>query len=140
MVLEDLRARIEGIATALVARNGTVLYADLPVEVHAETWAIMCATIVGAAVTANGEVGRAPPDRVVLDGADSRTVIVASGTQALLVATVPGCADLARVATELEKFADLLKDVAAFRADAELPLKGNPPREGVPQRSESIEF
>ena len=108
-VLEDLQGRIEGVATALVARNGTVLSANLPPGIHAETWAIMCATVVGAAVTANAELGRAPPDHVLLDGADTRTVIVASGTRALLVATVPATVDLARVLAEVGKFADLLK-------------------------------
>ena len=113
IILDDLRARIEGIATALIARDGTVVYAHLPTEAHAETWAIMCATMVGAAVTANGELDRVPPNRVVVEGADSRTVIVASGNRALLVATVPVSVDLTRVLAEMEKFADLLKSSEA---------------------------
>jgi len=114
-VLEDLRARIEGFAAALVSRDGTVLHAHLPSEVRAETWAIMCATVVGAAVTVNRELCLGPPDHVVLESADFRTVIVASGSRALLVATVPAYTDTTTVLTEIGKFADWLasRDVPA---------------------------
>jgi len=107
-VLQDLKGRLDGIAAALVARDGSVLYADLPVGVFAETFSVMCAAIVGAGVTAHGELRRAPPERIVVDGADSRTVIVCAGTGTILVVAVQLSMDLSKVFGEIGKFAGLL--------------------------------
>lgn len=108
-VIKDLKSRISGIATALVSRDGLVLYADVPAGVYTETFAIMCATILGAAATANTELNRAPPDRILIEGNDSKTIIVGSGKKALLVAVVDQSADVPRVLAEVTKVAELLK-------------------------------
>jgi uncharacterized protein len=108
-VIKDLKGRIDGLATALVSRDGLVLYADVPAGVYTETFAIMCATILGAAATANTELNRAPPDRIVVEGNDSRTIIVGSGKKALLVAVVDQSADVPKVLGEVAKVAELLK-------------------------------
>ncbi len=107
-VLRDLNQRIGGAATALVARDGAVLFADLPDGAFAETFAIMCATAFGAAVTANSELGRTAPDRVVFEGPDSRTIIVPSGGHAILVAVVDLSTDLVSASHEIRRFASLL--------------------------------
>jgi predicted regulator of Ras-like GTPase activity (Roadblock/LC7/MglB family) len=107
--VRDLNRRICGIATALVSRDGQVLYAELPEGAYAETFAIMCATTLGAAVTANMELHRAAPERIVVEGRDSTTIIVGSGRRALLVALVDKTADTGRVVDELTKFADLFR-------------------------------
>lgn len=108
-VIKDLKTRISGIATALVSRDGLVLYADVPTGVYTETFAIMCATILGAAATANTELNRAPPERIVVDGPDSKTIIVGSGKKALLVAVVDQTADVQHVLGEVSKVAEMLK-------------------------------
>jgi predicted regulator of Ras-like GTPase activity (Roadblock/LC7/MglB family) len=108
-VIKDLKTRIGGIAAALVSRDGLVLYADVPAGVYTETFAIMCATILGAAATANTELNRAPPEKIVIEGNDSKTVIVGSGKKALLVAVVDQSADANRVLAEVGKVAELLK-------------------------------
>ncbi len=108
-VIKDLKSRINGVAAALVSRDGLVLYADVPTGVYTETFAIMCATILGAAATANTELNRSPPERIVVDGPDSKTIIVGSGKKALLVAVVDQTADGQRVLAEVVKVADMLK-------------------------------
>jgi uncharacterized protein len=108
-VIKDLKAKIGGIATALVSRDGLVLYADVPAGVYTETFAIMCATILGAAATANTELNRSPPERIVIEGNDSKTIIVGSGKKALLVAVVEHTADVAKVLVDVVKVAELLK-------------------------------
>lgn len=108
-VLRDLKGRIGGIAAALVSRNGLVLFADLPEGAFAETFAVMWATVLGAATTANGELDRAKPERIVIEGRDSTAILVGSGENALLVAVVDGSADTERAISETTKFADLLK-------------------------------
>jgi predicted regulator of Ras-like GTPase activity (Roadblock/LC7/MglB family) len=108
-VVKDLRARVSGLATALVSRDGQVLCADLPEGRYTETFAIMCATVFGAAATASQELDRAPPERILIEGEDSRTVLVACGRTAVLVAVIDASANLAMALGEVTKFADLLR-------------------------------
>ena len=106
--LRDLTGRCGALGTALASRAGLLLYADLPVATLADTFAIMCATILGAAATTAVELGRAPPSRVTVEGADGVTIIVPVGPGALL-ATISGRhSDLARVSGEVEAFATFL--------------------------------
>jgi predicted regulator of Ras-like GTPase activity (Roadblock/LC7/MglB family) len=107
--VRDLHRRISGIATALISRDGQVLFAEVPEGTYVETFAIMCATVMGAAVTANAELSRTPPGRILIEGRDSTTIIVASGRNALLVALVDPKVDSKKVLDELAKFADLLE-------------------------------
>ena len=108
-VIRDLKSRIGALATALVSRDGLVLYADVPAGVYTETFAIMCATILGAAATANTELNRAPPEKIVIEGNDSKTIIVGSGKKALLVAVVDQSIETAQVLAEVTKVAELVK-------------------------------
>ncbi len=108
IALTDLKTRIGGTATALVSRDGRVLYADVPTGVHPETFAIMCATILGAAATANTELNRAPPERIVVEGNDSKTIIVGSGTKALLVAVVDRTSDVTKLLGDVVQVAGSL--------------------------------
>jgi predicted regulator of Ras-like GTPase activity (Roadblock/LC7/MglB family) len=107
--IKDLKNRISALATALVSRDGLVLFADVPAGVYTETFAIMCATILGAAATANTELNRAPPERILIEGNDSKTLIVGSGKKALLVAVVDQSADTNRVLAELVRTAEAVK-------------------------------
>jgi uncharacterized protein len=108
-LVHDLKVRLNAIATAFVSRDGSVLYADLPSGMFVETFAIMCATIVGAAATAAVELGRAAPDRVVIEGEDSVTVLIGSGRRALLVAVVERSAHLPGVFHEVADLANRLR-------------------------------
>jgi len=106
--VQDLKRRVAAVAVALVSRDGQVLYADLPTEAYADTFAVMCATILGAAVTANAELGHRLPGRVVVDGHDVRSVLVPCGRSALLVAVVRSDGAPEDLVTQVERFADLL--------------------------------
>jgi len=108
-MIRDLRSRTHGLASALVARDGRVLYADLPPDVYAETFAIMWATVLGAAATASRELRRAPPERIVVGAEDSRTLILASGRDAFVVLVVGPSSDVDTVLPILRAFADLLR-------------------------------
>ena len=108
MVITDLKARIGGTATPLVSRNGLVLFADVPAGVYTEPFAIMRATILGAATTVNAELNGAPPVRIIMEGKDSRMIIVGSGKKALLVAAVDRSTDVIKVLEEGCECAGLL--------------------------------
>lgn len=103
--LKDLKRRIAGTATAWVSRDGSVLFSDVPPGVSTETFAVMCATILGAAATGSSEFDHAPPEQIIIEGSDSKTVIVASGPKAFLVAVVDKSADVTNVLYEVGKVA-----------------------------------
>lgn len=87
--LRDLRNNCESIASAVVSRDGVVIVADMPEDVTQETFSIMCATILGAGMTAATELSRAAPTRIILEGPDAKTVIQVVGRRALLVVVTP---------------------------------------------------
>jgi predicted regulator of Ras-like GTPase activity (Roadblock/LC7/MglB family) len=108
-VVKNLKSRIGAIAAALISRDGLVLSADVPTGVYTETFAIMCATILGAAATANTELNRSPPNHIIVDGTDSKTLIVGSGKKALLVAVVNHDTETNGALAELSKVAEAVK-------------------------------
>lgn len=108
-ILADLKRRIDGDGIALVSRNGTLVSADLPAGVLAEAFAVMCATIFGAAATANSEIGRGCPEQVVIDGGGSTMILRASGPGAVLVAVVEPPSDVGLALREVARFADLVR-------------------------------
>jgi predicted regulator of Ras-like GTPase activity (Roadblock/LC7/MglB family) len=105
----DLKTRLSAIGVALVSRDGQVLCSELPAGVYAETFAIMCATVLGAAVTAHRELDRRAPERVVIEGPDSTTVIAGCGRKALLIAMVDATTETTKLLGEIAKFSDLLE-------------------------------
>lgn len=113
-VLRDLRTRTGGIAAALVARNGLVLFADLPESVFPETLAVMYATILGAATTANSELDRARPEMIVIEGPDSKSVLVGTGENALLVVVVDATVSAEKTLRETTNFAAVLNGRAGI--------------------------
>jgi len=90
-------------AMAIVSRDGVVISADMPKGVAKETFSIMCATILGAGMTAAGELGKSPPSRVVLDSNDLRILIVESGRRSMIVAVMPPGADPYDMELKLKK-------------------------------------
>jgi uncharacterized protein len=108
-VIRDLNARIGGKATAIVSRNGVVLFAVVPSGVYVDTFAIMCATVLGAATAASTELHRAAPERILIEGADSTTLILGTGGKALLVSVVDRSADTAQVLQEVAQVSEMLR-------------------------------
>jgi len=80
-------------ALAVVSRDGAIIAADMPREVAKETFSIMCATILGAGMTAANELGKTPPSRVVLDSEDLQIMILESGKRSMVVAVLPPGSD-----------------------------------------------
>ena len=97
------------VAVAVVSRDGVVLEADMPPSVGRETFSIMCATILGAGMTAAHELGKTPPHRVILESEDLRIVIRESGRRSMVVAVV-------HPDTDIERLDAVLKELCAFVA------------------------
>ncbi len=109
MSLEDMlrKARIAcgADAMAVVSRDGAIVAADLPDGMAKETFSIMCATILGAGMTAANELGRTPPSRVVMDSKDLQLIIVEAGRRAMIIAALPPESDARTLLRELEELA-----------------------------------
>ncbi len=70
--------------SAIVTRDGMVLVGDLPSSIHNETFAIMCATMFGAAHTVNSDLDIGSPDMIVVDAKRGSLVIANAGKRELL--------------------------------------------------------
>ena len=75
-------------ALGVVSRDGVVIAADMPKGVAKETFSIMCATILGAGMTAANELGRTPPSRIFLESSDLDILILESGRRSMIVAVM----------------------------------------------------
>lgn len=107
--LRSLRQSCGAVASAVISRDGLVIAADLPEGVSMETFAIMCATLLGAASTANSELRIGTPVHVVVESEDAKMVVVGAGRKALTVAVISRKSDPAIVLEKLDELAETLK-------------------------------
>ena len=107
-MVRDLRRRLGADAVALVRRDGQLLAADLPNGGYPETFAILTATVLGAASAAAREAGGGLPDRVVFEGPDARGVVARCGATALLAVLLPLASPAQDVLGEIARFAEAL--------------------------------
>ncbi len=113
MSLDNLVSRTkqscDALAIAVVSRDGIVIAADMPPNLGRETFSIMCATILGAGMTAAHELGKTPPSRIILESQDLKIVIRESGRRSMVIAVVqPG--------TDIDKLDLKLKELIATAA------------------------
>lgn len=107
--LRALRQSCGSIASAIISRDGLVIAADLPDGVSMDTFSIMCATLIGAASTANSELRVGTPQSVLVESEDARMLVVGAGRKALIVTVLPMRADPGLAKKELLKLADTIK-------------------------------
>lgn len=108
-VLHRLKEECGVKASAVVSRDGLVIAADVPGETFVETFAIMCATILGAAVTANAELGCGLPKYVLLADGKGWTIIMGAGRTAVLICVADNEQDLNNILEGMERAAEELK-------------------------------
>jgi len=107
--IRALRQSCGAIASAVISRDGLVIAADLPEGVSMETFAIMCATLMGAASTAHSELRISTPMHVVVESEDAKMIVVGAGRKAIIVTVVgrKGNVDVAK--KKLDELADTIK-------------------------------
>src|SRR5438093_5290174 len=88
-MLRQLRDACGSQAAAIVSRDGLVIAGDIPENISRETLAIMCATILGAGMTAATELRVSSPTHIVLTSKETRIHIIEAGPRALIVLVVP---------------------------------------------------
>lgn len=91
--IEALKSSVEAVAVAIVSDDGRMLQSVLPTGVSAETFAVMSATIVGAAATVSSDLKQTPPDHIVIRGNDFTTILARFDETSLLVTVVGTTAD-----------------------------------------------
>lgn len=107
-MLKELRS--DGVkSSAIISRDGLVIAADMDTGTYVETFAIMCATLMGAAVTANMELKRGAPDKVTVESSDGKMLIVSAGRKAVVVSVIEGGVDEEHVTKQMEKIASSVR-------------------------------
>jgi len=107
-MLRELRQ--DGVkSSAVISRDGLVIEADLDGGAFVETFAIMCATLMGAAVTANMELNRGTPEKVTVESQDGKMLILNAGKKAVVVSVLEKSSDEKTVQKHMERIASLLK-------------------------------
>ncbi len=110
-LLGDLK-RVGNIeASAVVSRDGLLMTSDISSGVHAETFAAMNATMMGAAETAVSELNKGIPDRVIIESKEAKVIVTGAGPKALLVVMSRPEAGLGLILVEMEKISEKLEGV-----------------------------
>ena len=87
-MLEELRGH-KALGSVLLARDGTIISSDMPVETNVETFAIMMATIVGATFTAAKELRQMPPKVVIAVSDDTKILLHNTGGKVFIAVVLP---------------------------------------------------
>ena len=110
-ILSDLK-QMGGInASSIASRDGLLVVSDMESESHAETFAAMSATMLGAAENATTELGKGIPDRVIVESDNGKLVAMGAGPKALLVILTKPDAGLGLILVELEKSVEKIKKI-----------------------------
>src|SRR4030067_2391187 len=84
-ILEDLKLP-GGIEASLVAsRDGLLIFSNTDLKDHAQTFAAMSATMLGAAETATLELRQGIPERIKVESDKGKIIATGAGRKGLLV-------------------------------------------------------
>jgi len=110
-ILEDLKAT-GGIEASLVAsRDGLIIHTNMDLKEHAQTFAAMSATMLGAAETATLELRKGIPDRIIVESDKGKIIATGSGKKALLVILTKPNASLGIILIEVAKSSEKIREV-----------------------------
>lgn len=102
--IEELKTAVGAVAVAIVSDDGRMLHSALPSGVSAETFAVMSATIVGAAATVSSDLKQTPPDHIVIRGVDFTTILARFDPMSLLIIVVGASADPDQLLHQIDEF------------------------------------
>ncbi len=95
---------------AVLDKDGTHVASNLPGNINQNTFSIMCATVMGAAKTANSELDRKPLDKVTIDSEDRTIIMMNAGRKLVLAVIVSSKANLDRVVESVTKAAKQIEE------------------------------
>lgn len=110
-ILDDLKF-IGGIESSLVAsRDGLVIYSNTPLKEHADSFAAMSATMLGAAETATLELRKGIPDRIIVESDKGKIIATGAGQKALLVVLTEPNASLGLILVDVAKASEKIREL-----------------------------
>lgn len=99
-----------GIKTSSIAsRDGILIASDMSDGKHAQTFAAMSATMLGAAECATTELGKGIPGRVIVESEHGKLVATGAGPKVILITLTEPDAALGLIITELDKSVEKIK-------------------------------
>jgi predicted regulator of Ras-like GTPase activity (Roadblock/LC7/MglB family) len=101
--LRELREGNPAVHWAIMSRDGVVMHAELPDGVHHETFAIMCATMLGAALTLNSEFPEGDVERIIVEAGRYRVIVIGLDLERLMAIIVPRNMDLSSLLVYIQK-------------------------------------
>ncbi len=96
--------------SALIDREGSIIKSNLPHEVHQETFGIMCATVIGAANSANSELDRGRIRRIIVDSREGKIIINSTEKNVILAVVVDSSEKLGLLFEEINKTINTLRE------------------------------
>ena len=110
-LLNDLKRTGNIEASAVVSRDGLLMASDISAGIHAETFAAMNATMMGAAETAVSELKKGFPDRVIIESKEAKVIVTGAGPKALLIVMTTPDAGLGLILVEMGKITEKIKSL-----------------------------
>lgn len=102
--IDELKASVDAVAVALVSEDGRMLCSVLPSGVSDESFAMMSATVVGAAATVSSDLKQTPPDHIIIRGTDFTMIVARFDSESLLVTVVGPTADPEGLVQRVDEF------------------------------------
>ena len=110
-ILDDLKL-LGGIDASVVAsRDGLLIFSNIVLKEHAETFAAMSATMLGAAETATLELRKGIPERIIVESDKGKIIATGAGPKALLVILTEPDASLGLILVEVAKASEKIREV-----------------------------
>ncbi len=110
-IINDLLC-LGGIEASVVAsRDGLLIYSNVPMKEHAEAFAAMSATMLGAAETATTELGKGIPERIIVESMNGKIIAMGAGPKALLILMTEPDASLGLILIEATRASEKINEV-----------------------------
>ena len=108
--LKALRSEFGVIASAVLSRDGLLIASDIPEGITAETFTIMCATMMGAASTAHSELKVGQPQVMKVQSKEHEMFVVGAGRRALMVSVAKRGVDADKLLKQLNTIIDMVDE------------------------------
>ena len=109
-VLKTL-AKMGARGAIVLDKDGTHITSDLPGDINQNTFSIMCATVMGAAKTANSELDRKPLRKVSIDSQDRRIIMMNAGRKLVLSVIVSSSVNMERAEEGISQAAEKIGEM-----------------------------
>jgi len=109
--LKNLKSEFNSLASAVVSRDGIMISSDIPEGAIAETFTIMCATMMGAASTAHSELRIGQPKAIRVLSEKHEMIVVGAGRKFAIVCVVPLGTKIDQVQQKLNQIIENIKEV-----------------------------